>query len=148
MYSSTLPCHRRVLRSSPICRLPFDEASARTARQVVKRFVREAHHCPQEDDSQLIVSELVANAVRHGADPIWLALRHVISGDGGQALHLLVGDHGPGCHLVLPPRDELFGRHRTSGRGLCIVDALATVWGSTCTHGKHIVWATLQITPS
>ncbi|MEU2717245.1 ATP-binding protein [Streptomyces sp. NPDC007205] len=148
MHCTTFPSHRRVLRSSPVCRLPFDEASASTARQMVKRFVREVDHGSLADDSQLVASELVANAVRHGVGPVWLALRHVIDTDGGQALHLLVGDHGPGCRLDPPAGGDPLSCHRTSGRGLCIVDSLATVWGSTLIRGKHVVWAALQITPA
>lgn len=99
-----------------------------------------------EEDTLLIVSELVTNAVRHGAGPVWLCLRHVTQSDGAEALHLLVGDHGSGCDLDAEPVGA--AAESTSGRGLGIVDALASTWGSTQAQGHHIMWASLEIAPS
>ncbi|SDQ22164.1 ATP-binding protein [Quadrisphaera sp. DSM 44207] len=92
------------------------------------------------DDAAVVVSELLGNAMRH-AEPL---------GDGGvllrwrveaRAVRLEVVDGGgAGCGPA--PRDAADGA--TSGRGLRIVDALCSGWGS-CTDdaGRHTVWAVL-----
>ncbi|OAR26816.1 hypothetical protein A8W25_00465 [Streptomyces sp. ERV7] len=146
MRSIIRPVCRHILRSSPIHCLPLDPGSAGAARRYVHAFLGAARHGALEEDSLLIVSELVTNAVRHGAGPVWFCLRHVTQSDGVEALHLLVGDHGPGCDLDAEPTGE--AADSTSGRGLGIVDALASSWGSTQARGHHIMWASLQIMPS
>ncbi|MFI1105739.1 ATP-binding protein [Streptomyces melanogenes] len=146
MRSTIRPVCRHVLRSSPIYCLPFDPGSAGAARGYVHAFLGGVRRDGLEEDSLLIVSELVTNAVRHGAGPVWFCLRHVTQSDGVEALHVLVGDHGPGCGRDAGSTVE--ATDSTSGRGLGIVDALASSWGSTRAQGHHIMWASLEIAPS
>ncbi|MFD9789823.1 ATP-binding protein [Streptomyces sp. NPDC059070] len=152
MYSTIRPGYRRIVRSSPVHCLPLEPGSAGAARRYVAAFLGGARHGALarggalEEDTLLVVSELVTNAVRHGAGPIWLCLRHVTQSDGREALHLLVGDHGPGCDLDALPTGP--STDATSGRGLGIVDALASAWGSTRARNHHVMWASLRIVPS
>ncbi|PKV83012.1 ATP-binding protein [Streptomyces sp. TLI_146] len=146
MRSAIRPVCRHILRSSPIYCLPLDPGSAGAARGYVHAFLGGARRDALEEDSLLIVSELVTNAVRHGAGPVWFCLRHVTQSDGAEALHVLVGDHGSGCDRDAGATVE--ATDSTSGRGLCIVDALASSWGSTQAQGHHIMWASLEIMPS
>ena len=87
------------------------------------------------DDALVIVTELVSNAVQHGAEPIALRL----SWDG-RALHIEVSDDDPRIDRVnLTPRSA----SNPHGRGLALTDHLAASWGvheGPSSFGKT-VWA-------
>jgi len=89
--------------------------------------------------AQLVVSELVTNAVVHAADSdtINLDLRFT---DG--AVRVLVSDTG----LGEPERGHPDPRTAETGRGVLLVDAFAERWGSE-THGRDgkTVWCELSI---
>ena len=88
------------------------------------------------DDAQLVLAELVGNAVRHGAplpggqlDVTW-TLR-------ARAVELRVTDGGGGMPCRGAVRDAA-----ESGRGLAIVDAVAAAWGVEHPRGdRTTVWA-------
>ena len=91
------------------------------------------------DDITLIVSELVSNAVQHGRPDI--VLRMLVE---PFSIDISVLDHGPQLpsRSVAVPTDTA-----TSGRGLSIVDRLASDWGVVPLEsgdGKQ-VWARLQV---
>jgi signal transduction histidine kinase len=71
--------------------------------------------------TQLIVSELVANAIRHGAGPVWVRIAR-----DGDHLHVEVHDDGPGrpVRRTVTANDE-------SGRGLELIDGLLKEHGGT-----------------
>lgn len=74
------------------------------------------------DVAVLLTSELVANAVRYGLEPIRLQLQH----DAG-LLRIEVHDGG----LPFTPRTpRRWSTTDEGGRGLGLVDALASSWGS------------------
>jgi anti-sigma regulatory factor (Ser/Thr protein kinase) len=86
-------------------------------------------------DVSLLVTELVANGVRHGG------------GTADRHLHLLLEGTRPGLHVevvnavdafgpVAPRRPDLAGG---GGIGLHLVDELATRWGVR-DHGRTAVW--------
>lgn len=68
---------------------------------------------------ELVVSELLANAVCHGEVPVWMAL----SADGG-VLRVEVHDGGAGRPVRRHP-----GSGDECGRGLALLDALIEVHG-------------------
>ena len=92
-------------------------------------------------DAELLVSELVTNAVLHGRGDVSLTLAVA---DG--MLEVGVTDPGP----RLPPRqrpDEAAGPPWTAegGRGLRLVDRLSVEWGVvTLARGKQ-VWFRLEV---
>jgi anti-sigma regulatory factor (Ser/Thr protein kinase) len=87
-------------------------------------------------DAQLLVSELVANAVRHGGSsgaPV-----NVSVGASAQTMRVEVTDAGAGFDptRLAPPSSE-----RAGGWGLPIVAALARRWGVEHGHGTATtVW--------
>ena len=128
---------------------------ARTARQ----FVRELLTCWDlgylSDDAELIIAELVVNAVRHGlrtAPHAVVAGAHGAPGvAGGSALRLcLLRRVGEVMLAVTDPSNEAPTPRATgwmgeSGRGLQIVGALSYVWGWSPMEGRgKAVWAVLR----
>lgn len=100
-------------------------ASAPTAPGTARQFVRDhVRLLPAEqlEDVLILVSELVTNAVRHGRPEIGLTLTLAPT-----TLTVEVRDGGANLP-VLPPHAASAPGH-TNGRGLIIVDALATTWG-------------------
>ena len=89
------------------------------------------------DDAQLVVSELVANAVNAGAGAamVTLDLHH-------SHLRLAVEDNARGV-------PELIDAAATAdhGRGLQIVAALSTGWGVSPDGAGKEVWADIDVSP-
>jgi len=99
-------------------------------------------------DAQLVVSELVANAIAHGSPmsdtPADLRVEAVLR---GALLHLRVHDSSPLPPVLGPPLDD--PAMRDNGRGLRLVEMHSTAWGYAPTgdgDGK-VVWATLRARP-
>ena len=98
----------------------------RAARRLVADALESSHYTGDVDTVLLLVSELVTNAVRHAATEFDLT----ISVDGRQVTVAVI-DHD----RTHPPqiRDPL--PEDTSGRGLRIVQELATSWGTEPVDG-------------
>ncbi|MEU8793669.1 SpoIIE family protein phosphatase [Streptomyces sp. NPDC048643] len=79
---------------------------------------------------ELIVSELVGNAVRYGAPPLRLRLIY------DQMLTCEVSDTSPGAPRVMHARSS-----DETGRGLYIVASLTDQWGIRYREQGKIVWA-------
>lgn len=127
--------------------LPSNAASAQSARHQVACRLRIWGFSHVVDDAELIVSELITNAVCHGAEnrPVWHTLRreHVAS---GEVIRIEVGDCGQGWTDVPTSREAGDDTH-CNGRGLLLVEALASSWGSARLSDGHVVWAVLPSTP-
>jgi len=108
-----------------------------TAAGVGRRFLRDrfAHAVDTQAlaDAQLIVSELLTNAVRHGEGAIELR----VSADAGSIRGEVV-DEGHGFETELRERGEF----DVGGRGLAIVAATAHRWGVY--EGSSHVWFELD----
>ena len=113
------------------------EAGA-TARALVRDAVRDLAETVL-DDLEVIVAELVANAIRHGRPEITLRLDVTAA-----HVDLAVLDHGPGRPVAVadPPAPTA-----SSGRGMLLVDRLAHTWGvDTAVGGEgKAVWARVQL---
>jgi anti-sigma regulatory factor (Ser/Thr protein kinase)/CheY-like chemotaxis protein len=82
----------------------------------------------------LLVSELVTNAVVHAASKSRCSVR-----EAGDALRVEVVDWGPG---VVKMRE--IAPMAVGGRGLHIVDRLASTWGTSAARGAKAVWFQLH----
>jgi anti-anti-sigma factor len=116
-------------------RIAPDRDAPGIARAAVLAFL-EDHAAGDGDAAQLVASELVTNAVVHAGTIIDLTLRLV-----PPLLHIAVRDTGTG-HVHIK---EIVDESSENGRGLLLVDALATAWGSLVPDNGKIVWATVRI---
>jgi anti-sigma regulatory factor (Ser/Thr protein kinase) len=117
--------------------LPSTPRAARMARQATHRALEAWSIAHLQDDADLVVSELVSNAVRHGSGrraEITLRLK-VANG----RLRVEVHDINPTMPVPRTPTamDE-------SGYGFVIVDALAVKWGVQDAEIGKAVWAELS----
>jgi hypothetical protein len=137
---------RRVLSTSP--------EEARSARLFVRELLTRWGLTDLVDDAELIVAELVVNAVRHGvhAAPVVAAVAPGGGQAGGQPtvqlcllqrvgeVMLAVTDPS-----VEPPVPQTPDSSWECGRGLQIVGALSYVWGWSPIEGYgKAVWAVLR----
>jgi anti-sigma regulatory factor (Ser/Thr protein kinase) len=117
-------------------RFDYAPESVSEARRHVRQ-VLEAQ--PQElvDVAELLTSELVTNAIRHGATGFELKI------DVGKNIRVEVRDEGAGRPAVVAA-----GPHDPSGRGLGIVEALSIAWGVIPTADGKTVWYELPLAPT
>ncbi|MFF9105158.1 SpoIIE family protein phosphatase [Streptomyces rubrogriseus] len=93
------------------------------------------------DDLQLILSEVVTNALIHAQSDVDIRLRRHTAG-----VRVEVQDNS-----ALPPvptvivADEAVNAEAESGRGLLIVDALATAWGSSPAGRGKTTWIEMTL---
>jgi anti-sigma regulatory factor (Ser/Thr protein kinase) len=109
--------------------LPAEPAAVSEARSVVRLSL-----APTDKDLVdlvvLLADEVVTNAVVHGAGPIDLAVDA-----NEERVKVMVGDRSE----VLPsPRRA--ARYAQAGRGLSIVEAIASRWGVSATEAGKSVW--------
>jgi anti-sigma regulatory factor (Ser/Thr protein kinase) len=92
------------------------------------------------DDAAVMLSELVTNVVQHGEPEITVRLRL-----DGNCIAVAVAYLG---EAPLPPVSPVPPTDQPHGRGLLIVDALATRWGVSRHAGKagKTVWFELVST--
>lgn len=90
----------------------------------------------------LVASELVGNAIRH------------TSAESGQPLDVTWDRQGDDLVVAVSDGSRLIPRRRdarvdtTGGRGLAIVEAIASSWGVSPTPTGKRVWARLRLRPS
>ncbi|HEU4491494.1 MAG TPA: ATP-binding protein [Jiangellales bacterium] len=119
---------------SPVSNDPADVAHARRAvRDVVRRWGLDL----DPDVVALLVSELVTNALVHGRPPMEVRASRVGSGLRVEVLDG-AGERQPRRRSVRPSADD------PRGRGLTIVSALATRWGTAASPGGKAVWLELD----
>ena len=118
--------------------LPAELTSAREARAVVRRALAGWGISDPDGDSELLASEVVANAVEHGGGPIRLSLRR--DPDHPAGITCEVTDISPAV-----PRQRQAGPGEERGRGLAIVSALASESGVRTTGVGKTSWFTLAL---
>ncbi len=82
------------------------------------------------DEVRLVVSELVANAVRHAGTDLVVRVRRL-----PRAVRIEVADGSR-----LPPVVQPVSLANSGGRGMRIVDELTSAWGFSVERGGKTVW--------
>ncbi len=104
----------------PSLELSPDPASPRAARQFVARILADAGVDPLTiEDAALLATELVTNSVIHANTDLTLE----VSAEAG-AVHIAVTDADSGQPVL-----RRQNKSATTGRGLYLVDRVATEWG-------------------
>jgi anti-sigma regulatory factor (Ser/Thr protein kinase) len=114
--------------------LPTVAASAGAARRLVTEAVRDAGAPSLAETAQLLVSEVVTNAVLHATGHV----RVEVSCLGGR-LRVRVGDDSS----ALPERRN-HAEDATTGRGLVLIEALSSAWGVEVDGDGKTVWFELS----
>ena len=117
-----------------------DAASVRDARHLVEQALAEcASDIPPEirDAAVLLAGEVVTNAVVHGGG--WFLLQVDAT---PERLRVEVTDSTAGRPRVLQMAGE-----REHGRGMAIVDSIATTWGTEHLGTHKVVWFELDVRP-
>ena len=111
--------------------LPQDPRSASVARRFARDVFTQWDLGDGWSDAELLISELVTNAVTHGGSAADVAIRLLpdrvqvaVTDDAGHA----------------PTERKRSGDDGESGRGLAIVEALADRWGDFSADGRKTVW--------
>ncbi|MEU5433766.1 SpoIIE family protein phosphatase [Streptomyces sp. NPDC020719] len=107
---------------------PEDSAPGR-ARRLARRALERWDLGELTDSVELLVSEVVTNAVRYAERPVTLRLLKT------DVLRCEVGDDSPQLPRQRRARDTDEG-----GRGLFLVNRLARRWGATRLSGGKVVW--------
>jgi anti-sigma regulatory factor (Ser/Thr protein kinase) len=110
-------------------------SAARDARQTVRAALAQWQIPGCLDDALLIVTELVSNALRHGAAPIELDLRLT-----DQTLRIAVSDALP-ARAPTPLQSDTA---QASGRGLLLIAATSARWGWDTGRQSKTVWAEMD----
>lgn len=124
---------RRVHRSASM-RLDGSLADIPAARRFLVRQCEEWGCEILLDEAELVVSELVTNAVVHASTPVEVRLALV-----GGMLRIEVADRGGGLPDVRAPSTE-----DAHGRGLVLVNGLSNAWGVEPLAEGKCVWAELS----
>ena len=113
--------------------LPAVPKSVSAARHAVAELLDDVESVPVEavEDVLLLVSELVTNAVLHAGT----STRVSATVEAG-VVSVAVSDDDPHHAPFLAER----GSMATNGRGVMLVDALASDWGIDLRHDSKVVW--------
>ncbi|MFE4449487.1 SpoIIE family protein phosphatase [Streptomyces sp. NPDC056796] len=111
--------------------LPYDRSAPATARRLAHKTLADWHlEGDTGDATELIVSELVTNAVRYGSPPVELRL---------------ILDRGLTCEIrdgsTTAPYMKYAGAVDEGGRGLFIMSQLASLWGTRYAPEGKTVWS-------
>ena len=122
-------------------RVPFAASSVAVARQKLRTWLVDVGSTTEViDDARIVISELVANSVRH-AQPLPsgdILITWQIAKDG---LEISVSDGGSGTR----PRKVHAGSSALAGRGMAIVESLAVSWWSDHSRSRSTVHAVLAL---
>lgn len=121
-------------RGESTVELPAELSSGHHARRFVREKLAQWDAVDLLEDAQLLTTELVNNAVVHATSAVKLRLR-LRAG----SLRVEVADSGEGA--LHRQRVDL---HNTGGRGLFLVEALSSSWGTSVDSRGKVVWFELN----
>ena len=124
----------------------LDTRSVRAARDFTIATMSRWGAAENSDDIEMVVSELLTNALRHALPDVGQAPR-----PGSVRLGLVQPGHDILCAVADPspkaPAPRQPGVLCEGGRGLQVIDALADTWGCTPpSHAGKVVWALFSVT--
>lgn len=111
-----------------------DRAAVGDARRFVSELLEDRHH-DVIDAAVLLTSEVVSNAIVHGRSGPTVAVQ--LAPD---RVRVEVSDASP----VLPVRKH-YGLEATTGRGLMLLETIATAWGVEPLESGKRVWFDLEV---
>lgn len=113
---------------------PSNQSAPAEARSVSRSWAAESGYAAAIA-LELVTSELVTNAIRHGAGDVTMSLSMTTAG-----IEVRVHDHG----VDLPVAREV-GVRSPGGRGLHMVESLCASWGTEVSPGGmgKTVWAVI-----
>lgn len=117
---------------------PEEPGTVRSARAAVRGQLGDWGLGSLGDVTELLVSELVTNALRHASGPI--GVRLLRSAGKPHTLQVEVSDPLPD-----PPLERAAGPEEESGRGLQLVAGAARRWGTRPADAGKAVWFELSL---
>ena len=121
-------------------RLPPHETAPGQARAFVRQVLEDHGWTYALESALLLTTELATNAVVHAGTAV-----HVDVAGDDTTVTIRVQDQTPGRLSGVPrPPDEL----HEGGRGLYLVDSLATSWGTEHTSTAKVVWFRFSRSPA
>ncbi|NSC24002.1 SpoIIE family protein phosphatase [Streptomyces albus subsp. chlorinus] len=120
---------------------PNDPHSLHAARQALRTALRRWSLGSLCDTAELLASEMATNALLHTEGDATLTARPVRN--GGRALRIAVTDTSPAS-----PQRRAATEQSTSGRGLMLIEELATDWGVEPRGNGKRVWCEIPLTSS
>jgi phosphoserine phosphatase RsbU/P len=130
----------RARRMTGALSLAPDPGAPQQARRFIAAELDSAEFAEVREIAELLVSELVTNAVVHAASPVEVAVDH---DETGVVIRVRDADTGP---LVM--RAGGGSELDEGGRGFLLVDRLAEAWGTEHRGGRKSVWFRLSVHPS
>nr|WP_246890553.1 ATP-binding protein [Streptomyces sp. LBUM 1480] len=106
------------------------------ARRYTRRVLRRWGVESTADTVLLVVSELVTNALVHTDGRVRLDLTLL-----ADRLRVAVADSSPRT----PAKPTVIGWEATGGRGILLVEAVSTAWGTVPVSGGKQVWAEIPL---
>jgi anti-sigma regulatory factor (Ser/Thr protein kinase) len=122
-------------KDAVVLRLAGDPDAPATARRALARLQSDLDE-PILETMRLLVTELIANSVKHAAT-VRVGLKVFVA---NSAVLVEVTDEGPG----FTPTGRTKGQDETSGWGLFLVDRLADRWGVAREGAATRVWFELK----
>jgi serine/threonine-protein kinase RsbW len=118
--------------------VPATPVAPRVARRWVMRFAAGAGVGGAANQvAELLTGELVANTVVHGPADADVTLHVMLL---GPVLRVEVHDEGHGRPMMRRTEPTA-----PNGRGLALVDALSSSWGTTSDRGGTLVWFEVDV---
>jgi hypothetical protein len=117
------------------CTFPWSGRGPTDARRFVTDTLFAWGYADLIDDAAVITTELAANAVLHARTSFTVTIARRPDG----TVRVAVRDAS-----ILPPRQRQPGPFEGSGRGLGLVEAIASGWGADILADGKVVWAQLR----